>query len=425
MKQLFLIVSLFLAGIFATAAAAPKSTLQCSPDNGGIELPKGFCAVVVADSLGMSRHITVNDNGDVYVSLSRESHGGGIAALRDTNGDGQADVIKYFGDDTGTGIALHNGYLYFAPDTGVLRYKMKPGELLPASASQTVVKGLPEQHEHSSKSIAFDNEGWLYVDIGAPSNSCQKRDRVPHSPGLLPCPLLERHAGVWRFHANKLNQAQNDGERFITGMRNGVALDWNPLDKQLYVAMHGRDQLHDLWPEQYTVAQSAELPAEQFFRLDKGDNLGWPYCYYNWMTHRKVINPEYKGHEGEVGPCSKYEQPIVAFPGHWAPDALLFYTGKQFPKEYYGGAFIAFHGSWNRAPKVQQGYKVVFVPFKNGKPAGKYSDFAVGFKGQKKLASPDNAKFRPVGLAQGPDGSLYIVDSHQGRVWRVIYRGNP
>ncbi|HET6726254.1 MAG TPA: PQQ-dependent sugar dehydrogenase [Gammaproteobacteria bacterium] len=424
MKKLFLIASVFAVGSFLSAAAAPPDSVQCSPDNGGIKLPKDFCAVVVADSLGMSRHITVNDNGDVYVALSDANHGGGIAALRDTNGDGKADIIKYFGDDTGTGINLQHGYLYFAPDTGVLRYKMKQGELVPTSTPQTVVKDLPVQHQHSSKTIAFDDKGWLYVDIGAPSNACQKQDRTPHSPGMLPCPLLKRHGGVWRFQADKLNQAQSEGERFITGMRNGVALDWNPVDKQLYVVMHGRDQLHDLWPEQYSIAQSAELPAEQFFQLEKGDNLGWPFCYYNWMTHKKVINPEYQGREDKVGPCSKYEQPIMAFPGHWAPDALLFYTGKQFPKKYYGGAFIAFHGSWNRAPKVQQGYKIVFVPFANGKPVGKYSNFAVGFKGREKLDSPENARFRPVGLAQGPDGSLYIVDSHQGRVWRVLYRGD-
>ncbi|HET7370593.1 MAG TPA: PQQ-dependent sugar dehydrogenase [Gammaproteobacteria bacterium] len=423
MKAAALLAVLF-ACASATAAAAPgNADVQCSPNNGGITLPDGFCAVVVADALGMARHIAVNDNGDVYVALSRENHGGGIVALRDTDGDGQADTTRYFGNQTGTGIAIHNGYLYFAPDESVLRYKMQAGELVPESEPQTVVAGLPEQNEHAAKSIAFDSRGGLYVNIGAPSNDCQKQDRAPHSPGMWPCPLLKQHGGIWRFDADELQQSQADGQRFATGIRNAVAIDWNPLEKQLYVVQHGRDQLHDLWPEQYTIAQSAELPAEQFYQVDEGDNFGWPYCYYNWMTDKKVLNPEYQRHSDEID-CSKYEKPIMAFPGHWAPDALLFYTGNAFPAHYHGGAFIAFHGSWNRAPKPQEGYRVVFVPFENGKPADKYETFARGFKGQDKLAAPANAKFRPVGLAQGPDGSLYIVDSHQGRVWRVMYTGN-
>lgn len=418
------LLAILVACLSATAACAgPRNPdLECSPNNGGITLPDGFCAVVVADALGMARHLTVNENGDVYVALSDENNGGGIVALRDTNGDGRADSKQYFGDHTGTGIAIRNGYLYYAPDEGVLRYEMQPGELVPQGKPQTVVQGLPEQNQHAAKSIAFGDQGWLYVNIGAPSNDCQKQDRVPHSPGVFPCSLLKKHGGIWRFKADEAKQSQADGQRFATGIRNAVAIAWNPIDSQLYVVQHGRDQLHDLWPKQYTIEQSAELPAEQFYQVDQGDNFGWPYCYYDWMKHKKVLNPEYQRHSEEIE-CSKYEQPIMAFPGHWAPDALLFYTGNAFPERYHGGAFIAFHGSWNRAPEPQEGYRVVFVPFKDGKPAGHYETFAHGFKKQEKLAAPDNAEFRPVGLAQGPDGSLYIADSHQGRIWRVIYTG--
>lgn len=408
----------------AAAAPVPSTDMHCSPDNGGITLPQGFCAVLVADGIGAARHLTVNKNGDVYVALSDEHDGGGIAALRDTDGDGRADVTKYFGDYTGTGIAIRDGYLYFAPNESVWRYKLKQGELVPNAEPQAVVKDLPEQHEHSAKSIAFDDQGYLYVNIGAPSNSCQKQDRAPHSPGIQPCPLLEQHGGIWRFRADKTGQTQSDGVRFATGIRNAVAIDWAPQKQQLYAVQMGRDQLHDLWPQRFTVKQSAELPAEEFFQVDKGDNFGWPYCYYNQILAKKVHAPEYGGDGTQVGPCGKYEDPIVAFPGHWAPIALLFYTGEQFPQRYRGGAFIAFHGSWNRAPKPQQGYKVVFVPFKNGKPADEYQAFADGFKGKQVLQSPSAAQFRPVGLAQGPDGSLYISDSQQGRIWRVVYTGN-
>ncbi|HET7570931.1 MAG TPA: PQQ-dependent sugar dehydrogenase [Gammaproteobacteria bacterium] len=430
MKTASIVAAIALASsaFAATAAVPPPAAIshfhaQCAPDNGGIHLPEGFCAIVVADGVGGARHLTVNTNGDIYVALSREHNGGGIAALRDTDGDGEADVIQYFGDHTGTGIRIHKGYLYFAPDRSVLRYPLKQSELVPKSQPQKVVENLPEQHEHSAKTFAFDESGHLYVNIGAPSNACQKQDRAPHSPGIKPCPLLKQHGGIWRFQADKLNQTQSDGMRFATGIRNAVAISWNPLVNHLYVVQMGRDQLHDLWPKQFTVDQSAELPGEEFFEVNKGDNFGWPYCYYDQIQGKKVHAPEYGGDGKDVGPCAKYKQPIMAFPGHWAPEALLFYTGDEYPQRYHGGAFIAFHGSWNRAPRPQEGYNVVFVPFKNGKPAGKYQIFASGFKGTETLNSPDHATYRPVGLAQGPDGSLYVSDSQQGRIWRIIYVG--
>jgi glucose/arabinose dehydrogenase len=408
----------------STAAPAPITDIDahCAPDNGGIHLPKGFCAVVVAD-VGPARHLTVNRNGDIYVALSQQTHGGGIAALRDTTGNGKADVKKYFGRYTGTGIAVHAGWLYFAPTESVVRYKLEKGRLVPGGHPRDVVKDLPAQHEHSARGIAFDSSDHLYVNVGAPSNSCQKQDRAPHSAGQKPCPLLKHHGGIWRFKADGHNQSEPAGTRFATGTRNVIALAWRRENKQLYGVQMGRDQLHQLWPKKFSVTQSAKLPAEQFYEIDEGDNFGWPYCYYNQNRHQKILAPEYGGNGKKVGRCGQYKDPVMAFPGHWAPIAMLFYTGKQFPNRYRGGAFIAFHGSWNRAPKPQKGYKVVFVPFKHGKPAGRYKAFATGFKGRQSLSSPRNADYRPVGLAQGPDGSLYIADSQKGRIWRVMYIG--
>jgi glucose/arabinose dehydrogenase len=112
---------------------------------------------------------------------------------------------------------------------------------------------------------------------------------------------------------------------------------------------------------------------------------------------------------------------LVAFPAHWAPNDLLFYSGKNFPAKYQGGAFVAFHGSWNRAPEPQAGYKVVFQPMKAGKPAGAYEVFADGFAGVLADNNPRNAQYRPVGLAIAPDGALYVSDSQKGRVWRISY----
>jgi glucose/arabinose dehydrogenase len=391
----------------------------------GLQLPAGFCATRFADGVGPARHLAVRGNGDVYVALSRSRSGGTIAALRDRDGDGRTDTVKYFGEGAGgTGIAVRNGFLYYAPDTALWRYRLSTDSLVPDGSPEMVVTDLPVQHQHAAKSFTFDGNGHVYMNIGAPSNACQQRDRSRGSPGLRPCPLLAKHGGVWRFNADARNQHQDDGTRFATGIRNAVALAWDPVADHLYLVQHGRDQLHSMFPERYSIDQSADLPAEEFFRVNQGEDFGWPYCYYDQHQHKKVLAPEYGGDGRKVGECDKYGQPIMAFPGHWAPDALLFYTGTQFPARYHGGAFIAFHGSWNRAPRPQQGYKVVFVPFDKGRPAGDYETFADGFAGPGPIASPGQANYRPVGLAQGPDGSLYVSDSHKGRIWKIRYVGH-
>lgn len=391
-----------------------------SDGNGGITLPDGFQAVVV-DSVGPARHITTDDNGDIYVALSEEQNGHGIAALRDENDDGQADIIEYFGNLTGTGIRYHNGYLYRSSDTSVVRYNLSGEELIPESEAEMMVSGFPDQSSHAAKSFTFDNSGNLYVNIGGPSNACQEEARTPGSPGMDPCPQLEDHAGVWQFDANASGQTmQDDGTRYATGIRNSVALDWNENADQLYVVQHGRDQLHTLWPDYFTEEDNAVLPAEEFFQVDEGDDFGWPYTYYDWQKEQRMQAPEYGG-DGETPAEGDYEDPIMAFPGHWAPNDLLFYDGGQFPERYHNGAFIAFHGSWNRAPKPQQGYKVVFVPFEDDKPSGDYEIFAEGFTGVDNLRSPGEAEYRPMGLSVANDGSLLIVDSMKGKIWRVVH----
>jgi glucose/arabinose dehydrogenase len=418
---LFLSAMLIIGWLHAGAAAPDRPA--CDRDIGGITLAKGFCATVFADDLGTARHMAVDADGDLYVAL-QDAGKGGIVALRDTQGTGHADVVKYFGDQGGSGLALHAGYLYFATPTAVLRYPLKPGELVLAGAVQTVVGGFPQQDEHAAKSIAIDAGGHLYVNVGAPSNACQEDDRSPGSKGIKPCPLLAEHGGIWRFDADKTGQTfPADGVRYATGIRNAVAVTWNGALDSLYALQMGRDQLSDNWPRYFSDAASAELPAEEFFKVELGADYGWPYCYYDQMQKKKVLAPEYGGDGKVQGDCGKYAQPIVAFPGHWAPESVLFYTGKQFPGKYRGGAFIAFHGSWNRAPLPQAGYKVVFQPFKDGRPSGPYETFADGFAGTDKLSSPGDAKFRAMGLAESPDGALYIGDTVHGRIWRVTYVG--
>ena len=239
-----------------------------------------------------------------------------------------------------------------------------------------------------------------------------------------PCPLLDNHGGVWKFDADRLGQTQASGTRYATGMRQNFAMAWHPFAAGLYLAQHGRDQLSTLW-EGFTEEQNAELPSEEFLRVEEGSNFGWPYCYHDWRQGKRVLSPEYGGDGIEVGRCGDFDLPLIGFPGHWAPNALMFYTGEQFPERYRGGAFLVFHGSWNRAPLPQGGYHVVFVPFEGDAPAtGDYEIFADGFAGQTPLMNRDDAVYRPSGIAEGPDGSVYISNDKTGRIWRVMYRGS-
>ena len=399
-------------------------------DNGGIRLPRGFQAVVVADEIGRARQIAVRENGDIYVSLSRPVDRNYIAALRDTDRDGRADIIKYFGelDDRCKGLRIYGDHLYVSSSTQVVRFQFDNDkeELLPEGLYEVVVSGFAQQRSHRDKVFVFDDHGNLFVEVGAPSNACQEKSRTAGSPGIDPCPQLKRSAGIWRFQADRTGQTQlEDGHHFSTGIRNSIAMAWSVKHQELYVVQHGRDQLFQLWPEFYSEKQGSELPAEELMLVRDGSDFGWPYAYYDHLMGARMTTPEYGGDGKKQTSEGKYDNPILAFPGHWAPNDLLFYTGEQFPEKYRHGAFIAFHGSWNRAPLPQMGFNVVFVPFEGEKPRDDYYEiFADGFKGRDILKNPDDARWRPVGLAEGPDGSLYLSDSQKGRIWRIVYSGN-
>ena len=420
MIRLLIVFTLLLAGLMSCNQPKPV-TFVPNQNNGGIILPEKFGALVVADTLGRGRHMAINSNGDIYLHMPRlNSEGYAIAALRDTTGDGRADLIKGYSKITGTGIEIHNGYLYYSDRTHVYRSKIKEGELLPDEAVDTIVS-LVDGKGHMEKPFTFDKKGGLYVNVGSLSNDCEIELRSPHSKGDDPCKELETRAGIWKFDDNTLNQTQDLAHRWATGIRNAVALTWNSNVGRLYAAQHGRDDLHRYWDEYYTEAQNQELPSEIFFDLKEGDDMGWPYCYYDHIQGKKLLNPEYGG-DGKISErCETVKDPLVAFPGHWAPNDVLIYQGDLFPEKYKGGAFIAFHGSWNRLGGEQQGYKVVFIPMKDGVPSGPWEVFADGFIGQPFITNPSNAFFRPCGLAEGPDGSLYISDSQHGRIWRILY----
>ena len=417
MKRFF-----FIPLAVATLLACSTTLMAQAPaKDAAIVLPSGFTTTVVAKNLGRARHMAVAGNGDIYIKLERLKNGKGIIRLRDKNGDGKIDDTTGFGNYVGTGIAIKNGYLYASSNTSVFRYKFKNND--PDTARpEMIVTGLVDRRQHNSKSITLDNDGNIYVNIGAPSNACQEQDRVTGAQGQDPCPLLQTTGGIWQFKVDKLNQSYPQGVRYATGIRNVVGLDWNTATNTLFVTQHGRDGLQDykFFPDSISV----ELPAEEMLEVKRaGDDFGWPYCFYNQIEGKKVLNPEYGGDGKKVGRCANVPPPVVAFPGHLAPNGLLFYTGKQFPERYRNGAFVAFHGSWNRAPLNQKGFFVAFVPFKDGKPSGNWEIFANGFAGREAITAPGQAVYRPCGLAQGPDGSLYVSDDAKGTVWKISYAG--
>ena len=426
MKRYFLcfcsIVFIF-SGLYAsdTAIVVSKGVLL-PPDNAGLKLPMGFSALAIIDSLGKARHIVATAQGAIYVKLDKLVNGKGIFRLKDTNGDGKIDDLKSFGDYRGTGITIKNDYLYASSNDEVFRYRLdKNGEVINPDSPEKIIKGLINGRQHNTKSIVLDDKGNIYVNIGSPENSCQLIDRGKESPGKDPCPILDSAGGIWQFRADKLNQTYGDGLRYATGLRNVMGLDWNYQVNELFVTQHGRDQL-DMFPQYFTAEQNAEIPAEEMFMIKKGVNCGWPYCYFDVLQNKKVLSPEYGGDGKKTNRCEGVEQPIVAFPAHMAPNALLFYTGAMFPEKYKNGAFVAFHGSWNRSPEKQAGYYVVFVPFKDGKPSGAWEVFADGFAGVETVMSTRQAMHRPCGLAQGPDGSLYVSDDVKGTIYRIAYK---
>ncbi|MDH7459984.1 PQQ-dependent sugar dehydrogenase [Chitinophagaceae bacterium 26-R-25] len=402
-------------------ALQPTNRISPDRDNAGLKLPAGFGALKVADGLGDARHIAVTQQGDIYVKLASLKNGKGIYFLHDSNGDGKADIKTGFGNYGGTGMAIKNGYLYASSNTDVFRYKLDATEKVTTpDKPEKIISGLLARHEHEAKAITLDNGGNIYVNIGAYSNICQERDRAKGSPGIKSCPILDSAAGIWQFKADKLNQTYGDETRYATGLRNVVGLDWNAATNSLFVMQHGRDQLQD-YTEFYNPKEAVELPAECMYELHKGSDCGWPYIYYDPIQHKKILCPEYGG-DGKKTAGENAQDPLFAFPAHLAPDGLLFYTGNMFPEKYKNGAFIAFHGSWNRSPEPQKGYFVVFLPFKDGKPSGAWEIFADNFAGEENV-QPGTAMHRPCGLAQGPDGSLYVSDDHGGTIYRIIYTG--
>lgn len=407
----------------------------CPNDDSGLTLPAGFCATVFADAIGHARHMVAAPNGILYVNTwsgryygNDTPHAGGfLVALQDKNGSGRADVVERFGETVqsggagGTGIGIYKGALYAEINDRIVRYSLPKGSIVPSGPPETIVSGLPLAGDHPMHPFIITADGTMYVDVASATNSCQQQNRMLKSPGLSPCTELETRGGIWSYDANKTNQTFSPAERFATGIRNaeGFAIDEKG---RLFVTQHGRDQLRANWPELYKPDQEATLPAEELLLLKANGDYGWPECYYDAFLQKLVLAPEYGGDGGKaVGPCASKLAPVAVYPAHWAPNAMVRYDKEQFPAHYRKGVFIAFHGSWDRAPYAQGGYNVIFQPLDGDRSSGKCELFADGFAGA--VESPAGAKHRPSGLAVGSDGALYVSDDIGGRIYRIVYSG--
>ncbi len=379
-----------------------------------LTLPTGFSATIIADSLGSIRHLAVNKNGDIYVKRGKLKDGKGIYFLSDTNHDGKMDKSFGFGNFPGTGIRIHGNELYVSSNSAVYRYHLNEnGEVTDTGHAEIIVQGLIDKGRDNSKALALDGNNNLYVAVGSYDETCTDAS----GKGILNCPLLDSVGGIWQFKTDKLNQSYPEAIHYAKGLKNVVGLDWNEATNSLFATQHGRGGLNDKFPNLFTPEQDKTLPAETMYELHKGDNAGWPYVYYDPFQHKKIVAPEYGG-DGKKTVEDKYLDPVAAFPAHLGPNDLLFYTGNMFPEKYKNGAFVVFH---SQSQALKKGYFVAFVPFKDGKPSGEWETFADNFTGVD-LNNPSGPyHHRPMGIAQGPDGALYVADDLKGTIFKITY----
>lgn len=347
-----------------------------------MKLPPGFSISLYADNIPGARMMAVSPNGDLFVSAM--GSGSILVLQKDADGDGKPDgrSVYQHGLRMPHGLAFGgDDYFYFAEETSVSRIPYMAGDTRNHHRIQTIIRDLPAGG-HSTKSIALDEKGKLYLSVGSSCNVCREKDK--------------RRAAIVQYNTN------GTGERlYSTGIRNAVGLAWHPVTKQLFATVNGRDMLGD------------DFPPDTLIRVTEGSFHGWPIA-----NGDRVPDPEFgKGKEKEI---AKMALPEVKFQAHSAPLGIDFYNpspdaANRFPAEYLHDAFVAFHGSWNRSSKT--GYKVVHVNFdKEGRATGT-SDFVTGW------LQGEEVHGRPVSCQTAPDGSLFVTDDMKGCVYRISYNG--
>ncbi|MCB8968673.1 MAG: sorbosone dehydrogenase family protein [Ardenticatenaceae bacterium] len=339
-------------------------------------MPPGFQVTIFAEGLSGPRFIAFGPDGNLYVA---DRGNGRIAILPDANQDGQADTIQTFAADLGSphSLVFHEGAWYVGVPSGIIRLEDSDGDGT-ADSRTTLIDDYPSGG-HNTRTVLFLPDGRMVVSVGSSCNICVEDD--------------PRRAAVLVY-----DNAHADNEQiFATGLRNAVGLALHPQTGELWATNNGRDLLGD------------DLPPETIYVVREGENYGWPFCHSG-----DIIDPDM----GNQSSCDGVTAPVVEMQAHSAPLGLAFYTGDQFPAEYEGDLFVAFHGSWNRS--VPTGYKVVRIPLNGSEPAGPAEDFATGWLD----LDANVVNGRPVGLAVGPDGALYVSDDKGGIIYRISYTGN-
>jgi glucose/arabinose dehydrogenase len=364
------VVALLLSGCTGVPVAAPAT------DQAAVRLPPGFAIGLFARDLGHARFLTLDPRGTLLVSVPRS---GRVLALPDDDRDGRADrtIMVAEGLELPHGIAFHRDALYVAETGRVVRLRYDPATRRATGPPEVVVRNLPARGAHWTRTIAIAPDGRIYVSVGSSCNDCEERDG--------------RRAAITRY------EADGSGEtRFATGLRNAVGLAFRPGTAELWASVNNRDFLGD------------DRPAEYFTRVEPGAFYGWPYCHWD-IDGTLAPDPDL----GSAERCQKVARPSLLYQAHSAPLGMTFYTGRQFPTEYRGNLFVALHGSWNRTTPT--GYKVVRVRLDGGAPRAE--DFATGWLDGRR------AWGRPVDVATGADGSLFVSDDAQGVVYRITYTG--
>lgn len=367
---------------FASQSAFRNSRVVPQPENATLTVPKGFKVNVFAEGdFRNPRWMALAPNGDVFVADSRANK---IIILRDKNKDGVAEERFVFSDKLAQpfGMAFYKDWFYVANTNAIVRFKYRAGQTAAEDEPEKLIDLTPGGYnQHWTRNILFSpDKTKLYISVGSASNV---------------------NAGEEPIRA-AVSIADPDGKnlrQFATGLRNPIGLAFNPKTKELWTAVNERDGLGD------------DLVPDYVTSVKEGGFYGWPYSYIG-----QTEDPRRKGEAPDL--VKKALVPDVLLTSHVAALGITFYDGKMFPKEYNGDAFVALHGSWNRAKL--SGYKIVRVRFKNGKLVkNAFEDFITGW------LPDENSRDvwgRPVGLQVLPDGSMLITDDGANKIWRVSYK---